>query len=154
MGTAPSDLSGLSERIGAVLALDPTAPVVESGRWWTWGELGATVAAVADLVPERGTPVGLILRNRPAAVGLLLGVLRAGGCAVAINPERGVDRTRGHRRARPADRRRRARRPRPARRRRAAATRVGVAELGAEWRWSRGPVVRGHRGSRAPRCGC
>ena len=36
----------------------------------------------------------MILRNRPAPVGLLLGVLRAGGCVVAINPDRGEERTR------------------------------------------------------------
>jgi acyl-CoA synthetase (AMP-forming)/AMP-acid ligase II len=34
------------------------------------------------------------MRNRPAPVGLVLGVLRAGGCVVAINPGRGVDRVR------------------------------------------------------------
>jgi acyl-CoA synthetase (AMP-forming)/AMP-acid ligase II len=86
---------GLSERIGAVLALDPSAPAIEfDGRWRSWGELGSTVEAVADLVPEPGTPVGILLRNRPVPVGLLLGVLRAGGCVVAINPQRGADRTR------------------------------------------------------------
>ena len=36
----------------------------------------------------------MILRNRPASVGFLLGVLRAGGCVVTINPQRGVARTR------------------------------------------------------------
>lgn len=93
--TAPPDMSALSARIAAVLAIDPAASAVESGgRWRTWGALGATAAAVAELVPAPGTQVGLILRNRPASVGLLLGVLRAGGCVVTINPERGVERTR------------------------------------------------------------
>jgi acyl-CoA synthetase (AMP-forming)/AMP-acid ligase II len=86
---------GLAGRIDAVLSIDPAAPAIEfEGRWHTWGELGATVEAVAPLVPEPGTPVGILLRNRPVPVGLLLGVLRAGGCVVAINPQRGVDRTR------------------------------------------------------------
>ena len=43
---------------------------------------------------EPGAQVGILLRNRPASVGLLLGVLSAGGCVVTINPGRGVDRTR------------------------------------------------------------
>ena len=51
MGTpvsaAPNPLAG---RIGEILALDPTAPALEfEHRWYTWGELGATVDAVADL---------------------------------------------------------------------------------------------------------
>jgi acyl-CoA synthetase (AMP-forming)/AMP-acid ligase II len=89
----PAITTPLSERIAAVLALDPDAPAIEfAGVWRTWGELGATVGAVAAAVPRFGAPVGVVLRNRPAHVGMLLGVLRAGGCAVAINPERGVER--------------------------------------------------------------
>jgi acyl-CoA synthetase (AMP-forming)/AMP-acid ligase II len=86
---------GLSERIADVVAIDPSAPVVEfGGRWRTWGELGATVDRVAELVPAPGTQVGVILRNRPASIGLVLGVLRAGGCVVTVNPQRGTERTR------------------------------------------------------------
>ena len=39
---------------------------------------------------RRGTPVGVMLRNRPAAVGLLLGVLRADCCVVAVNSHLGA----------------------------------------------------------------
>ena len=86
---------GLSQRIGAVLSIDGEAPAVEfEERWRSWGDLESTVNAVAELLPIPGTPVGILLRSRPVAVGLLLGVLRAGGCAVAINPQRGVERTR------------------------------------------------------------
>jgi acyl-CoA synthetase (AMP-forming)/AMP-acid ligase II len=85
----------LGERIAGIVGLDPPKPAVEfEARWRTWGELGATVAAVAEQVPEPGFEVGIILRNRPASVGFLLGVLRAGGCVVTINPQRGVERTR------------------------------------------------------------
>ena len=48
---------------------------------------------IADLV-EPGVEVGILLRNRPASVALLLGVLRAGGCVVTINPGRGAEQTR------------------------------------------------------------
>jgi acyl-CoA synthetase (AMP-forming)/AMP-acid ligase II len=87
-------LPELSERIGRVLALDPSAPAFEFERaWHTWGEVQATATAVAaHVVP--GARVGLMLRNRPGHVGLLLGLLGAGACVVAIDPGRGDDRVR------------------------------------------------------------
>jgi len=91
MGTP---LPELSERIAQVLDLDPDAPAFEFERQWhTWGALRATADAVAAHV-EPGTRVGLLLRNHPPQVGLLLGLLRAGACVVAINPGRGDDRVR------------------------------------------------------------
>jgi long-chain acyl-CoA synthetase len=88
-------LSGLPERIATVLAVDPAADAVEfDGRWHTWGDLSDTVEQVAALVDRPGTEVGILLRNRPASIGFLLGVLKAGGCVVTINPGRGVQRTR------------------------------------------------------------
>jgi acyl-CoA synthetase (AMP-forming)/AMP-acid ligase II len=93
--THATDVTALGERIAAVAAIDPAAPALEfDGRWRTWGELGATIDAVARTVPRPGAPVGVLLRNRPAQVATMLGVLRAGGCLVAINPGRGVQRTR------------------------------------------------------------
>ncbi len=94
MTTAAAAPSELSARIAAVLAIDAAAPALEfEGRWRTWGDLAATVEQVAACVPHPGAEVGILLRNRPASVGLLLGVLRAGGCVVAINPGRGEERT-------------------------------------------------------------
>ena len=87
--------TGLSQRIAAILSLDPSARALEfEGQWRTWGDLATTVDAVGHQIPAEGTPVGILLRSRPASVGLLLGVLRAGGCAVAFNPQRDSDRTR------------------------------------------------------------
>ena len=87
--------SGLPGRIGDILAVDPAADAIEfEGSWRTWGQLADTVAQAAALVERPGAEVGVLLRNRPASVGLLLGVLRAGGCVVTINPGRGRDRTR------------------------------------------------------------
>ena len=86
--------SALSERIESIPKVDPDAPAIEfDGRWYTWGHLDATISSISELVPEPGTQVGIILRNRPAHVGALLGVLRAGGCVVTINPHRGRART-------------------------------------------------------------
>jgi acyl-CoA synthetase (AMP-forming)/AMP-acid ligase II len=85
--------SGLSARISDVLAVDREAPAIEfDGSWWTWGHLGDTVVQAADLVSEPGAEVGILLRNRPVSIGLVLGVLSAGGCVVTINPGRGRDR--------------------------------------------------------------
>jgi acyl-CoA synthetase (AMP-forming)/AMP-acid ligase II len=87
--------SALPDRIAEVIALDPTADAVEfDGAWRSWGELAKTIDGVAAVVDEPGLQVGILLRNRPSSIGLLLGVLRAGGCVVTINPGRGRDRTR------------------------------------------------------------
>jgi len=88
-------LSELSERIDAIPKLAPDQSAIEfEGRWTTWGELDATISKIAAHVSEPGLQVGIILRNRPRHVGALLGVLRAGGCVVTINPHRGRERTR------------------------------------------------------------
>jgi acyl-CoA synthetase (AMP-forming)/AMP-acid ligase II len=87
--------SGLAARIAEVVAIDPAAPAIEfEGRWSTWGELGSTIDDVAALVGSPGARIGILLRNRPAHVGCLLGVIRGGGCVVTINPQRGAARTR------------------------------------------------------------
>jgi acyl-CoA synthetase (AMP-forming)/AMP-acid ligase II len=91
---SPGDagLPGLSARIAGVLALDPSAPAFEfERRWYRWGELGAAADAVAAHVGT-GERVAVLLRNRPAHVGLLLGLLRSGACVVTANPDRGADR--------------------------------------------------------------
>ena len=85
----------LSERIAQIVELEPASRFLEfDGAWRTWGQLAATIDAVAAEVPQPGTRVGVLLRNRPAHVGLLLGLLRAGACVVTINPERGRERVR------------------------------------------------------------
>jgi long-chain acyl-CoA synthetase len=85
----------LGERVASVLAIDPSAPAIEfAGRWRTWGEVASTVESVAAQLPVAGTRIGVLLRNRPAPVALLLGSLRAGACVVAIDPQRGAERVR------------------------------------------------------------
>jgi acyl-CoA synthetase (AMP-forming)/AMP-acid ligase II len=90
-------VSALSSRIRAVLDLDPDAPAIEfDGSWHSWGDLAQAAddvdAALAARDAGPGAPVGVLLANRPAAVGLLLGVLRAGACAVTLNPSLGAER--------------------------------------------------------------
>ena len=91
--------SSLPRRIAAILELDPEAPALEfEGRWYPWSALAKTADDVADALARAslpsGTPVGVLLRNRPAAIGLLLGVLRADCCVVAVNSHLGLERVR------------------------------------------------------------
>ena len=90
-------MNALSERLHAVFALDPSAPALEfDAQWSTWGELAAAAdavdAALGELGLGAGSPVGLMLRNRPAALGAFLGLLRAGACVVTVNPLLGAER--------------------------------------------------------------
>ena len=82
----------LSRRIADVLALQSEAAAIEyDGQWSTWrqvADLTNRIAAVGE------TEAGMLLRNRPAHVAALLGVLLGGGTVVTINPSRGDDRTR------------------------------------------------------------
>jgi long-chain acyl-CoA synthetase len=82
----------LSRRVADVLELQPDAAAIEfNGQWSTWGE----ISGLANLIASVGeTEIGMLLRNRPAHVGALLGVLLGGGTVVTINPSRGDDRTR------------------------------------------------------------
>ena len=93
--THPGD--AFRRRLGEIMALDPAAPAVEfDARWFTWGDVSATVDVVARAFAARslepGELVGILLRNRPASIGMLLGVLRAGGCVVVLNPHLGSQR--------------------------------------------------------------
>ncbi len=89
-----SDLSQLSARIADIVAVDPAAPAFEFERqWYPWGDIAASVESIARCV-EPGTRVGVLLRNRPPQVGLLLGLLATGACVVTINPDRGSERVR------------------------------------------------------------
>jgi long-chain acyl-CoA synthetase len=84
----------LSRRIADVLSLQPDAPAIEyDGQWVSWREVAALSRRIGALT-EPGAQVGMLLRNRPAHVAALLGVLLSGGCVVVINPSRGDDRIR------------------------------------------------------------
>jgi long-chain acyl-CoA synthetase len=84
----------LADRIRAILALDPQAPAIEyEGAWSNWQVLASIADGVENRLTEAGlgdgSPVGLILRNHPAMIGAMLGVLVANGCVVTINPSHG-----------------------------------------------------------------
>lgn len=85
-------MHALSRRISDVLGLDPEAHAIEyDGHWYTWRQLTDASGRIASVV-RPGTDVGILLRNSPAHVAALVGVLAAGGCVVVINPSRGDER--------------------------------------------------------------
>jgi long-chain acyl-CoA synthetase len=86
----------LSQRIRDVLNLQPDAHATEyQGEWWSWGQINALAVKIGSLaVSHPGNRVGILLRNRPAHVAALLGVLQREGCVVVLNPARGDKRTR------------------------------------------------------------
>lgn len=88
----------LSRRIAEVLRLAPDSPAIEfEGRWSSWRDVGNHAERIAALIADRGgsgVQVGVLLRNSPAHVATVLGIILAGGTLVVINPARGDDRTR------------------------------------------------------------
>lgn len=77
-----------------MLALDPDAPAIEyEGEWTDWRAIADIAVGVESRLRsaglENGSPVGLVLRNHPAMVAAMLGVLLANGCVVTINPSSG-----------------------------------------------------------------
>jgi long-chain acyl-CoA synthetase len=89
----------LSQRIADVLDLEPDAAALEyEGQWLSWGELGLMADRIRSLIAahvgSRQPQIGILLRNRPAQVATLLGVLLGGATVVVVNPSHGGERTR------------------------------------------------------------
>ena len=96
-GRPLSDREVFRDRLDRVLSLDPDAPALEFGDEWSpWRAYSTTAAAVRDALVQldlpAGTQIGVLLRNRPVSVGLLLGILHSGACLVVLNPLVGRER--------------------------------------------------------------
>ncbi|MGE2726005.1 AMP-binding protein [Mycolicibacterium pulveris] len=82
----------LRRRISAVLGLQPDARAIEyDGQWFSWAQVNELAQRIASVGVDH-RQVGILLRNTPAHVAALLGVLLGGGTVVVINPSRGDDR--------------------------------------------------------------
>lgn len=84
----------LAERLRTVLTLDPGEPAIEfAGEWTDWAALHTIATEVEQRLTatglDAGAPVGVVLRNHPAMVGALIGVLLAGATAVTVNAAQG-----------------------------------------------------------------
>ncbi len=74
-----------------MLAIEPEADVIDfRGTWHSWGELGATIAAIQQALAEIGlgpaARVGVMVRNRPSALAAVLTAVAEDACMVSINP--------------------------------------------------------------------
>lgn len=97
MGSSLSPRDQFLGRVERILSIDPSAPAIEFGStWYTWADLNVTVKSVENafrtLDLPAGAQVGVLLRNTPASIGLILGVVLAGGCVVTLNPHIGAGR--------------------------------------------------------------
>ena len=93
MSPAPTPPS-LSERVRAILSLDPDAPAIEfEGRWHPWRELSGLVDALDTALSMTGrgrhTPLGMLLRSTPPMVGAMLCAVVSERCIVTLNPHQG-----------------------------------------------------------------
>lgn len=81
----------LALRIRSVLALAPQSPALEyKRRWYSWAEISSLMAHTDNLLTTaglgEGAPIGILLRNRPAHVSVLLQILASRRCVVTLNP--------------------------------------------------------------------
>ncbi len=80
----------LSDRLRAVMDLDPSAPAIQfKGVWRSWGwakAVGGQVEALIGSGAAGGVPVGLLARNRPGHLATTYSLMMHGHCAVMINP--------------------------------------------------------------------
>ncbi len=81
----------LALRIRSVLALAPESPALEyKQRWYSWAEMSSLMTQTNNLLTTaglgEGAPIGILLRNRPAHLSVLLQVLASRRCVVTLNP--------------------------------------------------------------------
>lgn len=81
----------LVERVEQVFSFDASAPAVgQNGRWYSYGQVAELVSLLDRIITDAGlgpgTPVGVLLRNRPAHFAVALGLIWRGFCVVTVNP--------------------------------------------------------------------
>ncbi|HEX8594959.1 MAG TPA: fatty acid--CoA ligase family protein [Pseudomonas sp.] len=81
----------LALRIRSVLAIAPESPALEyKQRWYSWAEMSLLMSQTDKLLSDaslnEGAPVGILLRNRPAQLCMLLQALASRRCVVTLNP--------------------------------------------------------------------
>ncbi|HMC38640.1 MAG TPA: class I adenylate-forming enzyme family protein, partial [Acidimicrobiales bacterium] len=80
----------LPARIRGVLEIDPGAPALEfEGITRPWSFLAGAVAELDERLTAlglgEGTPVGIVVRNRPDSVGAIIAVLGTSRCVVTLS---------------------------------------------------------------------
>lgn len=88
----------ITRRIAEVMDIDPTAPALHhDGRWWSWGAVRTFGEQLDAFLSERlplrpGTPVAVVMRNRPPHVATILHALRSGYCLIPISSIQAAER--------------------------------------------------------------
>ena len=90
--TAAAPVSGLHELFERSAAANPDAPALfHDGTVVSYGELDALADTVAQRLMEagvgRGDAVGILAERSPLLIAALLGVLKAGGVCLPLDPE-------------------------------------------------------------------
>lgn len=87
----------LARKVAEAVAAEPAERALEfDERWYMWAEIAAAMKRIGKVIDDvhigQGPPVvGVLMRNKPIHVTMLLALLERGGCLVVINPARGRD---------------------------------------------------------------
>ncbi len=84
-------MSIITEKLRAVMALDPAAPVIDfHDIWYDWGALAKATSEILAHLEKLSVPVGgrvgVFLHNRPAHIAAFLAILSSDRCLVTLNP--------------------------------------------------------------------
>jgi acyl-CoA synthetase (AMP-forming)/AMP-acid ligase II len=84
-------MATISEKLRAVMTLDPEAPVIDHNEtWYSWAQLKSRVDEISAILAQNKVPtggrVGVFLHNRPGHVAAILAVLATDRCLVTLNP--------------------------------------------------------------------
>jgi acyl-CoA synthetase (AMP-forming)/AMP-acid ligase II len=84
----------LARHIAGIVNADPPSRALEfHERWYTWSDMAEAMARIDAVIDThtrgQSAVVGVLVRNKPVHVAVLLALLRRGGCFVVINPARG-----------------------------------------------------------------
>ncbi|AXE63650.1 hypothetical protein BBF93_04995 [Hyphomonas sp. CACIAM 19H1] len=84
-------MATISEKLRAVMTLDPEAPVIDHNEtWYSWAQLKSRVDDISAILSEYNVPaggrVGVFLHNRPGHIAAILAVLATDRCLVTLNP--------------------------------------------------------------------
>ena len=81
----------ITDKLRGVMAVDPTAEVIEfQGVWYSWGRLASVIEGIEGVLDRLGLPVdarvAVLLRNRPGHIAAAISVLSTDRCLVTLNP--------------------------------------------------------------------
>jgi long-chain acyl-CoA synthetase len=87
---------GITERIRAVVDLDPSKGAIEfKGKWFTFAELKHCMESISEILDIAGqgeaTTVATLLRNRPAHIAAVVELISSKRCLASVNAFQSAD---------------------------------------------------------------